>query len=403
MSTANFDLLRDTLSLRQAANLITTIGRKRTVLLQGPMGSGKSSVLSNILEQLNRTRTTDTDTDTDADTDIPPTKYTAVYLDCNTKVDSGDLFMVQYGSEEYVDEADGGRKTRQTKTFLTVPHEELGLHLTTPIVLMIDELGKAHRSVKLAMLRLMLERKSAGYNLHPDSIVFATTNVATEGLGDLLQAHELDRIIPIQTRNPTNIEWMEDFAIGAGIDPSVMSWAKEHPELFHDFRMYDNAEGNAYIPHPRRPGGGKGVTPRGLHAVSDVLKERAYMDTQTLKHAMAGAIGQRGALDLAAYVTLADQLPSLDQLKHSPDTAPVPTSASAIMMVVYRSLQVIDRSWVKPWMAYMDRLPKEAAAVFVAGVRHERYNPAQRAAVMNIVEYQDWCVANGHMFAKDKK
>jgi hypothetical protein len=73
------------------------------------------------------------------------------------------------------------------------------------------------------------------------------------------------------------------------------------------------------------------------------------------------------------------------------------------MMVVYRSLQVIDRSWVKPWMTYMNRLPKEAAAVFVAGVRHERYNASQRTAVMNVSEYQDWCFANGHMFAKDKK
>lgn len=396
MSTRNnFDLLNNTLSLRQAVNLIAAVGNKRTVLLQGPMGSGKSSSLQAVMEAVTSKHNNPDHTH----------NYTAIYLDCNTKVDSGDLFMVQYGSED-----DGKGGTKQTKTFITVPHEELGLHLQTPIVLMIDELGKAHRSVKLAMLRLMLERKSGGYSLHPDSYVFATTNLSTEGLGDMLQAHELDRIIPIQTRNPTNIEWLEDFAIPQGIDPMVMSFAKEHPELFHDFRMYsgpydgrDNA-GNPYIPDPRSVGGAqKGVTPRGLHAVSDVLKERMYMDDHTLRHAMAGSIGQRGALDLAAYIALAAQMPTLEQLKNDPENAPVPTSPGAIMMVVFRSLQVIERSWAKQWMTYMDRLPREAAAVFVTGVRNPKYSEAQRNAVMNTVGYQDWCMSNGHMFAAEKQ
>ena len=38
-----------------------------------------------------------------------------------------------------------------------LPNEELGLHLGKPVILMIDEYGKANPSVKNALLRDMLE------------------------------------------------------------------------------------------------------------------------------------------------------------------------------------------------------------------------------------------------------
>ena len=49
-----------------------------------------------------------------------------------------------------------------------------------------------------------------------------------------------------------------------------------------------------------------------------------------------GTIGDRGAMDLMAFVTLADQLPSLQSIKDNPKSAKVPDSAAAVCMVVYR-------------------------------------------------------------------
>ena len=406
MSEVNkFNLLNSTLSLKQTSNLIKAVGKKRTVLVRGPMGSGKSSMLWSLVKELNddlKHQHAARQATQQVPQEPVPQPYTGIYLDATTKTDSGDLFMVQYGSEEYVGE-DGVIKTRQTQTFITVPHEELGLHLNTPIVLNIDELGKAPPSVKLALTRLILERKSGKYTLHPMSIIFATTNLAAEGLGDMFKAHELDRMIVVDTRNPDNIEWIE-WAMTAGIDPIVTVWAREHPELFHDFRMYpeweDEKGGNPYIPHPRRTGGVvKSVTPRGLHAVSDVIKERHYMDDQTLKMAMAGAIGQRGALDLMAFVTIAGKMPTIDQIKTDPENAPIPTSSSMLMMTIHRSLRAVDKTWVRQWMVYLNRLPRDAAAVFVAGVRMPSYNETLRQMVCSTPQYQVWCVENAHMFA----
>ena len=140
------------LNLDQCVDLIKAVGSKRTVLAQGDMGNGKSSMLTTLAEQL-------------------PT-HRPIYFDGTTK-DLGDIMIPSMQSIE----TDGCVRM--------IPHEELGLHIEGPIILMLDEYGKANPAVKNAMLRLMLERKVGSYSLHPDSIVFATTNKGSEGVGDI--------------------------------------------------------------------------------------------------------------------------------------------------------------------------------------------------------------------------
>jgi len=363
------------LGINQTADLIGTIGRDITVVVQGNMGTGKSSIINIIA-------------------DLRPT-HKPVYLDCTTMVDSADMFMVKYSE-------DG-------KTFKTVPLEDLGLHLPDqPIILMLDEIGKCNRSVILACNRIMLERKHSGYELHPDSIVFATTNLGSEGLGDLLPAHTRNRITVVTMRNPDNMEFIEDFGINNDLDPALLGFCKEKPELFHSFEQYENPEENPYIPHPRANRVAF-TTPRSLHRASDILKKREQL-CELDKHgnkiypqltaALVGTIGDRAALDLAAFIALADKLPTREQIETDPMNAPVPDSPAAVCMVVYRALATIERKWVDPWLTYMNRLSKEAQGLFVNGVRAPQYS--RRDYVVQHKKFQDWCMANNYMFSADK-
>lgn len=362
------------LSINQTAALIGTIGHDITVVVQGNMGTGKSSIINILADRF--------------------TNHKAVYLDCTTMVDSADMFMVKYSE-------DG-------KTFSTVPLEELGLHLPDqPIILMLDEIGKCNRSVILACNRIMLERKHSGYELHPDSIVFATTNLGAEGLGDLLPAHTRNRITVVTMRNPDNMEFIE-WGINNDLDPALLGFCKEKPELFHSFEQYENPDENPYIPHPRSTRVAF-TTPRSLHKASDILKMREQLSeinddgikvyTQ-LSAALIGTIGDRAALDLAAFITLADKLPTREQIENDPATAPVPDSPAAVCMVVYKVLATIERKWITSWLTYMERLPKEAQGLFVNGVRRKGYS--RRDLVSQNTLYQDWCMANNYMFSADK-
>tara|TARA_B100000795_G_C22801203_1_gene442041 strand:+ start:2548 stop:3639 length:1092 start_codon:yes stop_codon:yes gene_type:complete len=354
------------LGLDQIATSILNGGNKRTVLVQGHMGTGKSSLLTTLSREL--------------------PKHAPCYFDCTTK-DLGDITipkMNQLDDADYVSYA---------------TNEELGAHHKGPIILMIDEYGKANPAVKNALLRIMLERKIGGYTLHPDSLVFATTNLGAEGVGDLLPPHARNRITVITARKPDNMEWIE-WAINNGVDHTLLGWCKDNPHLFHGFDDVKDPDDNPYIYHPKQQRTAF-VTPRSLEAASDWLKIREHFDDQTLTGLLMGTIGERGAMDLMAFVKLADQLPSLQSIKDDPKLAKVPDSAAAVCMVVYRSLANLSSDWVDSWMDYMVRLDKEAQGMFANGCSADKY--AHRKVVMTNKKFTQWAMDNNYMFAADKK
>jgi energy-coupling factor transporter ATP-binding protein EcfA2 len=357
------------LNLEQITTAIRNGGNKRTILVQGHMGTGKSSLLKTLAAEL--------------------PNHTPCYFDCTTK-DLGDISIPKLATlsddvgSDYVSYA---------------TNEELGVHLNKPIILMVDEYGKANPAVKNSMLRLMLERKIGAYELHPDSVVFATTNLGAEGVGDLLPPHARNRMTVITARKPDHMEWIE-WGINNGVDHTLLGWCKDNPHLFYGFEDVKNPDDNPYIYHPKQQRAAF-VTPRSLEAASDWLKVRDSFDDQTLVGLLMGTIGDRGAMDLMAFVKLADQLPSMESIKQDPKNAKVPDSASAICMVVYRTLASLDKDWVDAWMDYMVRLDKEAQGMFANGVRAPKY--AKQAMVMTNKKFTQWAMNNNYMFAADKK
>lgn len=352
------------LSLDQIAKAILAGGDKRTMLVQGHMGTGKSSLLKTLGKAL-------------------PT-HTMCYFDCTTK-DLGDITIPQL-------------QTIDDEGFVRyVTNEELGLHLNKPIILMVDEYGKANPAVKNAMLRLMLEHEMGSRKLN--GIIFATTNLGAEGVGDLLPPHARNRITVVTSRKPTNIEWIE-WGIENGIDHTLLGWCKDNPQLFNSFEDHPNPDENPYIFHPKAQRTSF-VTPRSLHAASDWLKQRDVLDTQTMTSILMGTIGARGAMDLMAFVNLADQLPSLESIKNDPMNAKIPKSDAAVCMIVLRTLTVIERDWVDAWMDYMVRLDREAQGMFANGVRSDKYT--KRSMVMTNSKFTKWALANNYMFTSDKK
>ena len=354
------------LSLDQCVAAIKAVGKLRTILMEGDMGNGKSSTIHTLAD------------------DLPD--HTPCYFDCTTK-DIGDLNlpnMAVMNEQGYV-------------TF--VPNEELGAHLGKPIILMIDELGKANPAVKNALLRVMQERTVGSIKLHPDSIVYATTNKGSEGVGDMLPPHARNRVSVVQVRKSTNMEWIE-WGINNGIDHTLLGWCKDNPHLFASFEDIKDPDENPYIFHPKQQRAAF-VTPRSLHSASDILHQRHMFDDQTLTSALMGTIGDRGAMDLMAFVKLADQLPSLQSIKDDPSNAKVPDSAAGICMVVYRTLASIEADWLNAWMDYMPRLDVEAQGMFANGVRAPKYS--KQSMVMKNKKFTAWAMQNNYMFAAVKK
>mgnify|MGYP003114519799 CR=1 FL=1 len=351
------------LNHEQIVDLIVAVGKTNSIMVRGNMGCGKSSLLPMIAKRL-------------------PT-HTHYYADCST-MDIPDVAMYDINNS--------------SESLNFIYNEALGLHEDKPIILMLDEYGKANPSVKLMLLRLILERKMGNRTLHPDSIVFATTNLGAEGVGDLLPPHARNRIAVVTSRKPSNTEWIE-WGINNDIDHSLLGWCKDNPQLFASFDEVKDPDENPYIFHPKTQRAAF-VTPRSLEAASDWLKHREAYDDQTLTAVLMGTIGERGAMDLMAFVKMSDQLPSLESIKTDPKNAKVPDSAAAVCMVVYRTLASLDKDWVNAWMDYLVRLDKEAQGMFANGVRNPKYS--KQSLVMTNKKFTDWAMQNNYMFAADK-
>ena len=116
---------------------------KNTLIVEGDTGCGKSSILDMLAKRL--------------------PKHKAIYFDCTTKADAGDLMMPKFkdlDGNDYV-------------TFAT--NEELGVHLKNqPLIIMIDEAGK-NKSLQNPMNRLFQERMIGMNKLHPDTCLLYTS------------------------------------------------------------------------------------------------------------------------------------------------------------------------------------------------------------------------------------
>ncbi len=353
---------QDTLNIDEVTNLIYHYGQKRTVLVGGEMGIGKSTILAMLAKML--------------------PNHKPIYFDCTT-IDLGDLALPKIS----------GDADAQYSEF--VPNKDLGFHLDQPIILMLDEFGKGNNGVKPALTRVILERAMQEMSYHPDSIVFATTNLEEEDVGDFLEAHQWNRMCYVPMRKPNADIWCP-WAMLNDVEPVVISTIREFPQMLQPFSEVARYEDNPYINHPdavRK----HFVTPRSLVAASDLIKLRDVLPPQTIRVGLNGVIGAAATNDMLAYIQLADQLPTLESIRTEPALAQVPSTGSAVCMVVYKALQTIDRSWADAWMTYMDRLPKEAQALFAQGVTHKDH--PQRNYFVTKQTFTEWCHNNNYLYS----
>jgi hypothetical protein len=353
------------ITLKQAADLIAAVGDVQTVLVQGEMGIGKSSILKMLKNN-------------------PKFKdYFFCYVDITTK-DVGDFLVPK------IKDVDGN----EVCSF--IPNEEFGLHFKgKKVVMMLDEVGKGKGGVLNACLRLLQERQLGVYTL--DGIVFATTNLAIEGIGDNVPPHARNRMTVVRVRKNDADTWIEEFAIPAGINPIIIGAVREFPEMFASFEQYEKPEQNLYINDPRTVRTAF-VTHRSMEKASYVYERTRILGDDVMCHALAGTVGEKAMHNILTMDKLDQQLTPWDELIKSPETATVPTSAAAACMLVAKAVHRIDAASIAAWMKFLVRLPKEAQGLFARSVMSDLC-PKRSVATRN-TEFATWSAANNFLFAK---
>lgn len=313
------------LNFNQTKTLIKECGRHITVLVEGEPGIGKSALLAQLAREM--------------------PEYHPVYLEAQT-LDLGDIQMP--------------RVSERSVSF--VPNEAFlppADNPNAPILLMIDEIGKAMRPVQNALLRVIHERKLGSYALPLNSIVFATTNLTTDGVGDAIQAHAIGRMTQVHMGKATADEMVE-YGANNGYAPEMLAWIKHTP---HCMNSYTDDPDNIYAFNPKKHQRAY-FSPRQAEKAGHILAKRGSFTPDTLISALAGTIGESAARDMQAFLTVGDALPEWKRVVEHPDTCPVPTDPIAQQMLALSAVARMDKANMDGWLTYMERLMPEVKALF---------------------------------------
>lgn len=351
MAEVNFG---STVTLAQAETLIRTNPDTR-FMLRGEPGIGKSWMLRSIADKLG---------------------YDYAYIDV-PNLDLGDVAMPVIDHE-----------TRTTRYY---PNARFGLHTGKPMVIMLDEFSKGADPIK-NMLHPMLEKANprlGDVSIPTNTIVFLTGNLVSDGVGDSLKAHTLNRIVPVTVQKPDADQWIA-WAMNNDVEPEVIAWVSRYPHVLASYTD-PSQDGNPYIFNPKRVQTAF-VSPRSLVTASNIVRNRSKNDTDAVIAALIGTLGEAGARDMQAYIEFSDQLPTWEQIIEHPTTTKIPTDPGACAITVFGAIARITKENITPFMTYLQRMQSEWQAVFAINISKTQSGKQQIA--FSCKAFSDWVAKN---------
>lgn len=349
------------LSLKQAAQLVMAVPENRFLVL-GEMGTGKSAMLEYFREHPSMSE-----------------YLIADPIDAQT-LDLGDTAMPVVDKERMVTNYAPNARFKISEAIAQ----------NRPVVIMIDEFGKAMAPVQNMLHPLLEVRARLGDLYLPEgSIVYATSNLAGEGVGDNFKMHTNNRMTRIEVAKPTGEEWIEWGVMTGKIDPVVLAFAAAFPQLFASF-MDDGQESNPYIGNPRHVQLSFWSGRSGERA-SNIVRKRHLFDEASLVAALKGTIGEAAARDMQAFIAYQDQLPKWTDIVNDPKNTMIPTSPGACSVMVFGAVQKVDSKSIDPFMDYVARLEPEWQAAFAINVAK---NAAKQAVAFSSKKFADWLLVN---------
>lgn len=318
--TINFNTPVD---LKDVPGLIATIGHHRTILLRGEPGIGKSTVLKMLEKDLGN-------------------EYDYIYVDCPV-MDVSDIVM--------------RIPDHETKTLQSYVSELFKLKSDKPKMIMLDEVTKANKLLQVIFTRLMLERTVGDTALPAGSIVFATGNNVTDGVGDTLSAHVINRLCIVNVRKPDAARW-NLWATDNGISRIIRSWVAMNPNSLASY-LDGGQEENPYIFNPARPVTSF-VTPRSLVGADEVVKNRDKLGNYVTQAALAGLCGAAFADAIAAFMSMEKELISVKDILANPDTVGIPEKPAALFMTMFNAVDTIEtQDDLSNFMTFVKRIKSE--------------------------------------------
>jgi len=368
----------NTVSINELRTIIPLIGGELTPIIQSEPGCGKTSLLSMIALDNGDTWRSPVD-----GTSIEGDKYDYIYVDCPVK-DMSDIGMTI-----------PNHANRQLEYYVS---ELFNLSDSKPKIILLDEFMKSPKLLQVIFTRLMLERMVGDKALPKrdgvQSIVFGTSNNASDGVGDNMLAHAGNRVCLMRMAKPNVNEWLQ-WASENGISRVIRAGVAMFPRCLASYIDGDQKD-NPYIFKPSMSALSF-VSPRSLAKADVIVKHRDKMTENSLKVALAGTVGASFAGDLSAFLMMEKSLADVKDICKDPEGIEVPKDISAQLMIMFQAVDVLEtQDQLTKFMGFVDRIPSsEVQAVFFTMMMR---NQKSIRLARNNQKISEWAKNNHDMF-----
>ena len=368
----------NTVSINELRTIIPLIGGELTPIIQSEPGCGKTSLLSMIASDNGDTWRSPAD-----GTSIEGDKYDYIYVDCPVK-DMSDIGMTI-----------PNHANRQLEYYVS---ELFNLSDPKPKIILLDEFMKSPKLLQVIFTRLMLERMVGDKALPKKdgvpSIVFGTSNNASDGVGDNMLAHAGNRVCIMRMAKPNVNEWLQ-WASENGISRVIRAGVAMFPRCLASYIDGDQKD-NPYIFKPSMSALSF-VSPRSLAKADVIVKHRDKMTENSLKVALAGTVGASFAGDLSAFLMMEKSLADVKDICKDPEGIDVPKDISAQLMIMFQAVDVLEtQDQLTKFMGFVDRIPSsEVQAVFFTMMMR---NQKSIRLARNNQKISEWAKNNHDMF-----
>lgn len=327
MSKINFTLA---VSIDEAKTAIKTVGQYITPIIVSEPGVGKSSILK-MLEQ-----------------EMGTDEYDFIYVDCPVK----DMMDVAASIPNH-----------QSKSLEYYVSSLFKLGNGKKKVIMLDEFMKSPKLLQIIFTRMILERSVGDEPLPEGSIVFATSNNASDGVGDSMLAHVGNRVTVLKMSKPTADQW-NVWATAHGVARPIRAWAAMNPRAFYSYTD-GGQDDNPFIFKPSGTAQ-QFVSPRSLAKASPIVQSKDELGEHLMMAMLAGTIGEAAAKSMAAFIALENKLISFKDVIKAPTTVAVPDDVSAQVMMMFEAVDCVEtQDDLSKYMQFINRIKSsEVQSIF---------------------------------------
>ena len=241
-------------------------------------------------------------------------------------------------------------------------------------LIFLDELNAAPPLVQAACYQLVLDRRIGEYRL-PDGwcIVAAGNREKDKAVTHRMPSALANRMVHLEFEVSLD-DWLL-WAQEKGIRHEVMAFLRFRPLLLHDFDPQSASRAFA--------------SPRSWEFLSRILDAGPEADVEY--ELLQGTIGHGAAAEFAGFLQVWRDLPTVDSILESPDSATVPEEPAAAYAICEALARRASRDTMPALTAYAERLPAEFSVLLMRdAVCHDR-------DIVRTESFSRWAAGNAHV------